>query len=212
MNRPYVPIEQVEMVRGWFRDESRGGVVLWTNKEIGASRGDVITPRLTNDKPTAPPHWAYGNKPERILQPEDLDVWDVTDVPVPPDWFPVCGKCNGSGRRSVQDLAETRHESFASVREACLSGAINVANCDGDMFDCTYCNGTGHVDPVHGGRLLTVRIKRFYWGADLFPTGKDRARNYARRLGDGVEWSWEPIGNGLAKLVFFRRKIEKFTL
>jgi hypothetical protein len=205
MAKFHVPVEQVADVRNWFA--SRGGVVMWTNKEIGNNRPEVITPKLDKDgKPTGAPHWAYIGEPAE-LQPADLDVRTETDVPVPAEWFPVCEHCNGGGKRTVTSLATARQEDVASVSYKIAHGEIQVNNYDGTVFDCTWCQGTGHID-----RHLSVAVRKKYWGYDISATGKSRAEKYAKKLGAGVKWYWEHVGYGRAELKFYREKIEPFVM
>jgi hypothetical protein len=144
------------------------------------------------------------------LQPEDIEIETVSPVDMPLDWFPVCEHCNGSGKRAVLELANVREITFDECRRQIESQEIQVSGYDGDEFDCTYCQGTGHTE-----RHITVRLRRhrgFGGGYELFPTGEDRAKRYAKKLGDDVKWDWQGEGYGLASLRFYRRKVEPFTM
>jgi hypothetical protein len=206
MAKFHVPVEQLADVRSWFAN--RGGVLMWTNKEIGNSRPEVLTPKTTAEgKPATAPHWAYIGEPVE-LKPEDLAVRTETTVDPPVDWFPTCEHCKGTGRRSLANLAEARSEPAEVTHAAIVAGTISVNNYNGvDEFDCTWCQGTGHVE-----RHLTVAVRRKYWGYDISETGKARAAKYAKRLGDGVRWTWEHVGYGLAELKFYREHVEPFVL
>jgi hypothetical protein len=84
----YIGVDDVEKIRGWFK--SRGGVLMWTNQEIGVTRPEQITPATHEDgTPGGPPHWAYRGE-SVSLQPNDIGVRVEFVVPLPVEWFPIC--------------------------------------------------------------------------------------------------------------------------
>ncbi len=73
-----VDSDNVAKFKEW--QSTRGGVVIWTNKEIGTSRPhEVCTPKLQIDgTPTPCPDWRYIGDPEEVdftsLQVNTFDV------------------------------------------------------------------------------------------------------------------------------------------
>lgn len=55
-----------------------------------------------------------------------------------------CPNCNGTGRDSVQRLADARQDTCEHIREQITAGAINVRDYDdADSFKCFRCDGKG---------------------------------------------------------------------
>jgi len=206
-----VPISDVEKVREWFRQ--RGGVLRWSNCEIGASRPDIITPALTDEgKPYPAPHWAYMGSGKQIT-PADLTVTDRQSVDLPLEWFPVCKYCNGSGIRSVAQIAKARGITLAEChKQLAETPPLPQGYTPGSpILSCWCCQGTGRVD-----REIRVAIRKRYWGYDISQTGKQRAGVLARKLGkiagQPVKWDWQHVGYGLAALTFYTESLAPFTL
>lgn len=68
--------QNAEGIRGWIT--TRGGVAVWTNKDLGSSRlgHETLTPATTPEgTPATAPHWQNGQTPDRI-------VTDIADVGV----------------------------------------------------------------------------------------------------------------------------------
>jgi hypothetical protein len=198
--------DKVEMVRDWFKN--RGGVLRWTNKDLGnCGAPDKITPAMPDPGETKQaPGWAYVGESFPV-EVEDIGVRTETAVPLPPEWFPVCDRCDGTGCVSVASLAEIRKESPAETLTALRSdGRAQVL--DDNTVRCWCCDGTGHKE-----RYIQVRVKKAPWiGYDLFDAGKAKAERTAKKLGPDVKWDWENWGYGLARLRFYRESIVPFTL
>ena len=65
-----------EKIAGWIA--TRGGVAVWTNRDLGSSSigAETLTPATHQDgSPATTPHWSNGNSPDRI-------VTDIADVGV----------------------------------------------------------------------------------------------------------------------------------
>jgi hypothetical protein len=206
LHRFQIPVANLDEVRMWFRE--RGGVLVWTNKEIGYNRPDMFTPKLSDKGVHVnAPHWAYVGEPTE-LKPEDLSVNTTTEVQMPLDWFPVCEHCKGTGKRALADLAKARREPIKTTRASIADGTIcNVEVLDEQTIACAWCGGTGHTD-----RYIHVAIRKRYWGIDISDTGKARAQKLAKKLGEDVQYDWYNDGYGKACLKFFREKLEPFTM
>ena len=198
-----IPPEKVAEVREWFA--SRGGAVRWVNKEIGNSRGELLTPAMTDGQPTRPPHWAYVGESFPV-NVEDIGVRTVTHVPMPPEWFPVCDRCGGKGKITVASLAKIRKEKTTETL-ASLKSDNRDKLLDDKHIQCWCCDGTGHKD-----RHIRVAVRKHYWGRDISEGGKKKARATAAKLGKGVQWDYRETGYGLAELFFFTETITPFTL
>lgn len=199
----FIPPSKVEEVREWYR--SRGGAIRWVSCELGVSRPEMLTPAETDGQPTRPPHWAYVGEPFPV-KPEEIGVREETGVTLPVEWFPVCDRCEGTGKVSVASLAKIRKETQKATLTALKSDGRTTL-VDDKNVQCWCCDGTGHKE-----RYVQVRVKKHYWGYDLFDAGKEKARKIAAKLGPDVKWDWENWGYGLARLRFYREKIEPFTL
>lgn len=200
-----IPPDKVEMVRDWFKN--RGGVLRWTNKDLGnCGAPDKITPALPEAGETKQaPGWAYVGEAFPVT-PEDIGVRTETAVPLPPEWFPKCDRCKGTGKRTIAGLAKARKETIEETT-AFLNSSMG-GTVSGKHFDCWNCNGTGHKE-----RHIRVAVRKKPWiGYDLTDTGKAKARKTAAKLGPDVKWDFEHVGYGLAHLRFYREKIEPFTV
>jgi hypothetical protein len=198
--------EKVEMVRDWFKN--RGGVLRWTNKDLGnCGAPDKITPALPDPGETKQaPGWAYVGDSFPV-KPEEIGVRTETAVVLPPEWFPVCDRCDGTGKVSVASLAKVRKQTQKATLAALKSDGRTLL-VDAKNIKCWCCDGTGHKE-----RRIQVRVKKAPWiGYDLFDAGKEKARKIAKKLGPDVKWDFEFVGYGLAQLRFYREKIEPFTL
>lgn len=203
--------DKVSDVRKWIRD--LGGVWLWTNKEIGNNRPDIITPQTDESgNPYGCPHWAYVGQPKEISETE-IVITTITVITIPPQWFPGCQRCNGTGKRSLQSLADIRHETLAELLDQLPTLHI-VRNANGETFDCNQCDGTGYCNDNYT-RKFYAAIRRKYWGLDITETGKERGKRIAKRLskhyGETVLFDWSYCGFGLAEFSFFTETIAPFT-
>lgn len=184
---------QIERITGWF--QSGNGVYRWTSKEIGNPRPDMVT----EGPPEKAPHWAYVGEPTE-MSPDDFEVVDEMSLERPPEWYPECEHCKGTGVRSVAELAEIRKEPI-EVTQAFLRKPESMwkMNEDETGFACNYCRGTGHIVPE-----VTFRVKRMYWGGwEVSDTGKRKCDEIARKLEKhyglkSVLWAWEHWGSGIA--------------
>jgi len=200
----FIPPSKVAEVREWYK--SRGGAMRWVSKELGVSRPEMLTPAETDGQPTRPPHWAYVGESFPV-KPEEIGVREETGVTLPVEWFPKCDRCDGTGKVSVASLAKVRKETQEATLAALKSDGRTTL-VDAKNIQCWCCDGTGHKE-----RYIQVRVKKAAWiGYDLFDAGKEKARKIAKKLGPDVKWDWENWGYGLARLRFFREKIEPFTL
>jgi len=198
-----IPAEEVDKVRGWFRD--RGGVVRWRSLEIGVMRPDQLTPKLSESgEPMGKPHWAYDDPIE--LSPDDIDVSDRTDVPSPPEWAPRCKWCNGTGRMPLKDRLERIGRTLEDIL-ANNPGWIQGYDPTDQTEDCHCCGKTGRK-----GTRPTARIKLNWWGPSLTDASKAKADRLAKKLGPDVQWTLEHEGYGLASIRFYRETITPFTL
>lgn len=198
--------EKVEEVRDWFKN--RGGVLRWTNKDLGnCGAPDKITPALPEEGATKQaPGWAYVGDAFPV-KPEQIGVRTVTAVPLPPEWFPACDRCGGTGKVTIASLAELRGED-PTVLLTKLREQGNCVILDDEHVQCWNCEGTCHVN-----RHIRVAVRKAPWiGYDLTETGKEKARKTAKKLGADVKWDFECVGYGLAHLIFYREKIEPFTV
>ena len=184
-----------EMVRRWINDGKT--IVLWSNQEIGSSRGDQITGEANYpDDTKKKPHWAYAFK--EILSVDDIAVEIKKRVSLIPSDYPVCDRCNGTGLRSVTELAKIRYQSVETVRAMLQRKECwNSELVDDEHFQCNQCHHTGHkVEP------LKLRMKRHFWGGtSLTDTGHKQARKLASRLAkhhglDSVEYDYQYVGYG----------------
>lgn len=57
------------------------------------------------------------------------------------------------------------------------------------------------------GKTAIVRLRRYWYGFDVFEKTKIRLDRLAKRLGANVLWDCEGIGDGKARIVFFAQKI-----
>jgi hypothetical protein len=201
-------------VRGWIT--SGRGVARWTNKDLSCmSRPDMVTP---GDSETAP-HWAYVGQKEAMAL-SDFEVITETVVVVPPEWFPECERCEGTGKRSIEKLADIRGESVNTVKFLMSTGAIPFRSCgDSEHFHCNSCDGCGHEIS-----LPEFRVKRLppYRGGgfEISKAGQAKAEKMARRLEDthdlergSVKWDWEHRFGGLGQVTrFFTETSEAFSI
>lgn len=199
-----IPPEKADDVRGWFT--SGRGMLRWTNKEIGASRGDLLSP---GDSDRAP-HWAYVGEAFPV-KAEDVGVRTETAVPLPLDWFPVCDRCKGTKQVSVASLAEVRNEA-PEVTLAMIKSDNRAKLINDEQLECWCCQGTGHTD-----RHIAVAMRKRYWGREVSNTGKMRAERIARKLEKihglaKVHWDYQETGYGLADLRFYTVKIEPLVV
>jgi hypothetical protein len=209
--------DRVSEVREWFR--SRKGVALWTNLEIGNNRPDMMTP--ATDKEGRPailnytkPHWAMGFK--EYLSPDDIQVVTRTDLALPPEWFPICSRCLGTGVRSLVELSTIRGETLEQTLELTKGESWYWGEVDTDTytFPCNYCRGTGHERKPHKGR-----IRRHYWGTWISDGSERKAKAMCVKLAryyqlpeKEVEFDWSYAGYGLAEFTFCRCIYSPFTL
>jgi hypothetical protein len=133
----YCKPEEVEKVLGWFTR----GVVTRANHDLGSSRGPVWQP-MDN---SGTPHWSYPEVSDAI-PPEDcrrlLRVVKVETEEVSLGHKPNCSFCHGTGRDSVQRIAEVREVSLEKLAEdkGLFTRLVNYDPRTG-MFDC-HCNMT----------------------------------------------------------------------
>jgi hypothetical protein len=168
MARFTIPSDDIGKVRKWFA--TGRGVVMWSNQEIGNPRPEKITPRLSEDltTETGKPHWAYDNPV--VLQPSDIDVITREPLALPPEWFPVCEHCHGTGRRTIASVVAARGEvtesGLAEMRESMKDHSWGPIRED-DTFDCNYCNprGCGYIV-----KCPKVRFASRYWGREMINT------------------------------------------
>jgi len=197
--------EKVAEVREWFKN--RGGVLRWTNKDLGnCGAPDKITPALPNPGETKQaPGWAYVGDAFPV-KAKEIGVRTVTAVSLPPEWFPKCDRCDGTGKVTVASLAKIRKQSQKKTRADLEANGTTFV--DRKHIQCWCCNGTGHKE-----RHIRVAVRKAPWiGYDLTETGKEKARKTAKKLGADVKWDFEHVGYGLAHLKFYREKIEPFTV
>ena len=200
--------ETLDQVRQWFKDGR--GAYRWTNKEIGNPRGDVLTPGDS----TQAPHWAYVGQPESV-QPEDIEVRLRCPVSLPGAWYPACERCQGTGKRSYQSIADIRGCSdVGAIRQEILNQHNHVI-VDDDHFQCWSCGGGGNVI-----KPPTFKVKREYWGGyTVSDTGKNKCNKLCRDLEkhydlpySTVLWDYEFIGRGMGQGRFYTEDIKPFTL
>lgn len=182
--------ETAEKVLKWHA-EGRG-LKVWKSHDLGAGRPDMLTPGDAEK-----PHWAYCSFEE--VTPADVEFDERTTVELPPEWFDKCGKCEGSGVRTYQELAEVRKESVEETKQKCT----HVTPVDSDHFVCTYCHGK-----KYDIQQFKVRVKREYWGA-VVPTSSTRINAMLKKLGkhyDRKDIQWE-LGyteeNAMAEVRFY---------
>lgn len=205
-----IPPLAAQSVRDWF--QTRGGVIMWINREIGHDRPEIITPNLDpRGNLTDAPHWAYGDCLH--LSPGLIGIVDRADIVPPASWFPKCIQCHGKGRLPIKRLAQARSCSIVDASHLLVSQGIEIFPID-VSYTCTYCQGTGHVE-----RYIRVAVRRKYWGYELTKTGKTRAERYCADLqklqpegSPEVMYDWNHCGRGLAELCFYTEKLTPFTL
>ena len=154
-----------DKVVSWVKDGR--GVRLWKSHDLGAGRPDVITPGDVDEKP----HWAYCSYHDIGLNDIEFDERHV--MAIPPEWFPECRMCKGTGRRSYEALSLIRGQTVAETKREVGSWCEPV---DEDHFVCTYCHGARHEV-----ERFKIRVERKYWGG-WEPVG-------GVKFGDGT---WEP--------------------
>lgn len=168
--------ETADKVISWVK--AGRGIRLWKSHDLGAGRPDVVTPG-DSDKP----HWAYPAYQDITLA--DIEYDEQHFLPIPPEWFEKCQKCNGTGLRTYADLAQVRNESIEQTKKACT----HVIPHDEDHFVCTYCQGD-----KYDVKRFKIKIERKYWGG-WEPVG-------GTKFGDG---SWDPP----AKVKSMLKKLSK---
>jgi hypothetical protein len=195
----------VDNVRSWFA--TRQGCVVWTNKEIGYSRPDLMTPKLQEDgSETRPPHWAYVGHPDPI-KPEEIGIRTEKQIPLPKEWFPACERCQGSGRRSLKELADIRKETIDELL-AHAPPIIQDVSVEKGTFNCNQCRGSGH--EIKAPR---IRLKREYWGGyTVKETTKIKMTKMASKLGTDILWDWNHCDSGFGEVFFYTEEIVPFSL
>jgi hypothetical protein len=187
----HIPPEKVEDIRTWFK--ARGGVVLWSNQEIGVSRPEMMTPATHQDgSPASPPHWAYGNPVQ--LKPEEIGVRTETKVEPPLDWFPVCDVCNGTGRRALQEIATARGVTVADLKnnlEASPEPWTKGIQED-DTFDCWHCQWHQTHAPHGDGQTQAVLLGHSHSSGDG-SQGQEAGcqAGQGREMVLGGPWLWQ---------------------
>lgn len=206
MSKVQIRPEQVDTIRSWFKGGK--GVYRWTNKEIGVSRGD----RLTEGEGKAP-HWAFVGEPSEV-KIEDVEVLTETLIRDPPQWHPVCEKCNGAGRRSVAELAVIRKESVEETLERLVDPWKATLSEDKSTFACNYCQSTGHIV-----ERFKCRPSRKYWGGlELKDSAVGKVKRHIKRLAahysieKEIEYDFDYFESGIATLKFYTTEVKPFTL
>jgi hypothetical protein len=206
-----IPIADIEKVRMWFRE--RGGVIHWSNLEIGNYRPEMITPAKTAEgRDYKNPHWSMGDP--ITLQPNNINVSTIEILQAPRSMFADCVRCDGTGKRSLLELASIRRESIDELRQQ-IDTISNLRNVDwtADSFDCTYCGGTGCDDY----RKLYSHKRQYCSGITLVSCIKANKAKLLleRETGKIVEYDFSPISpidGRMAELRFYHETITPFSL
>lgn len=92
--------------------QTRGGIRVWENRDIGGDSNGATTPAKTKEGADYPsPHWRFGQEPARtITDPADVEV--ATDVVVET----ITIKLKSSGHRMVLNNASDRRVRAALER------------------------------------------------------------------------------------------------
>lgn len=146
----YCKPDKVETVLGWFAR----GIVVRQSHDMSGSMPTAFQP-MDN---SAQPHWQYCEVTDavpaaecshvfRIVKIETEDVYDAYRVPQA-----ECEHCHGSGRRTLTELAEIRHESIEEIKRKMAipvdpyrandSIHLNDYDASTETFEC-YCTRGG---------------------------------------------------------------------
>ena len=75
------PLASIAKAIDWLAN--RGGVAVWTNKDLGSSSvgAETYTPAMTDGKPTPAPHWQFGSAPAFVVtEAENICVQSWKEV------------------------------------------------------------------------------------------------------------------------------------
>jgi hypothetical protein len=172
----YCNLEQAEkIVSNWFTR----GIVVRTNHCIGDSAGSVFQP-LDN---SSTPHWKYPECTDvipaddcpKLFRVVSVIEEEITSATLGYPSEPACKHCQGTGRRSLAELANIRKETIEETRALLQNGTINLdGGLDaGETFRC-HC---------HFGALS--RMKK-----------TDRAKLFKTMRADGWQTEYVPYAGG----------------
>lgn len=172
----YCSTEQAEkIISNWFAR----GIMVRANHCIGDSAGSVFQP-LDN---SGTPHWKYPECTDVILADECAKLFrivavteeEITSATLGYPTDPKCSHCQGTGRRSLADLANIRKETIEDTRALLQNGTINI---DGglDAADAFRCH-------CHFGALS--RLPK-----------KDRTKLFKTMQADGWQIEYVPYAGG----------------
>lgn len=175
----------VDKVVSWVKEGRE--IKRWISHDLGAGRPDMMTPGDAGS-----PHWAYPEShPE---DPENIVVELRTPIILPREKGTECDRCNGTGKRSVHELAAIREESVEETRQHLKTNSSWGIDDDGDTFNCNMCNGRGY-----NPEKITFRVKKQFWGGyKVSDTGIRKCdemteflkKYYGIQLPEDIRWDW----------------------
>ena len=192
--------QELAMITAWFR-EGRGAK-LWVSQNLSYPRPNQLSPGDVQNTP----RWYHDNE-ATDLTPDQIRVHHRKYLELPPEWFPVCDKCNGSRTRAIAELAQIRGETvehfMAEVElhpENWRWGEIR----DG-LFPCNYCHGKGHkVEQLQG-----KATDKSWWGVKIAAKVERQAADYCQRLKrhyaikEAVSWDYDWIEQSQIQIKFY---------
>jgi hypothetical protein len=169
------PEQAEKIISNWFAR----GIVVRANHCIGDSAGSVFQPMDNSDVP----HWKYPECTDAIPSDQCASLFRVVSVQeeeitsavlgYPPD--PTCKHCQGTGKRSLSELASVRKETIEQTRALLQNGTISL---DGglDTSDTFRCQ-------CHYGALSRL-------------SKKERTRLFKTMRANGWDTEYVPYAGG----------------
>lgn len=191
---------ELRQVAGWCRDGC--GLWVWKNVNLSWPAGDILTPAGVGQAP----RWTHVGRPEDIT-PDRIEVQHRVYLELPPEWYPACGRCDGTGKRSIASLADIRHETAEELMawielnpDRWHWGPIQ----DGH-FLCNYCRGSGRTVE----QLTMQATDKGWFGVKISQKGERAADALCARLKEyykldrGVAWDYQWIERRKVQAKFY---------